>query len=76
MLRRLHPDDLAAFQAYRTDPAVGRWQGWTAQSDAQALAFLTEMAAIPLLVTTVPAPPSSLARVSASMSRLGLALRL
>ena len=49
MLRRLHPDDLAAFQAYRTDPAVGRWQGWTAQSDAQALAFLTEMAAIPLL---------------------------
>jgi hypothetical protein len=27
-LRRLSTDDVAAFQAYRTDPEVGRWQGW------------------------------------------------
>lgn len=42
-LRRLSPADLPDFQAYRSDAEVGRYQGWTAQSDAQALAFLTEM---------------------------------
>ena len=42
-LRRLSPGDLAAFQAYRHDPEVGRWQGWQPQSDAQALAFLQAM---------------------------------
>lgn len=47
-LRRLSPDDLAAFQAYRNDPELGRWQGWTARPDAEALAFLNEMAAVPL----------------------------
>lgn len=46
-LRRLSPDDLAAFQAYRNDPEVGRWQGWTPKPEAEALAFLREMAAIP-----------------------------
>lgn len=44
MLRRLRPADLADFQAYRHDPEVGRWQGWQPQADAQALAFLEEMA--------------------------------
>ena len=47
-LRRLGPTDLPAFQAYRNDPELGRWQGWTAKSDADALAFLNEMAAVPL----------------------------
>jgi len=47
-LRRLGPDDLHAFQAYRNDPELGRWQGWTAKSDADALAFLNEMATVPL----------------------------
>lgn len=47
-LRRLEPTDLAEFQAYRNDPDVGRWQGWAPKSDAQALAFLNEMAAVPL----------------------------
>ena len=47
-LRRLEPTDLPAFQAYRNDPDVGRWQGWVPKSDAQALAFLNEMAAAPL----------------------------
>lgn len=49
-LRRLSPDDLPAFQAYRGDPEVGRWQGWQPQPDAQALAFLNEMASVPLFV--------------------------
>jgi aminoglycoside 6'-N-acetyltransferase len=47
-LRRLSPGDLADFQAYRRDPEVGRWQGWTPQPDAHALAFLNEMATVPL----------------------------
>ena len=48
VLRRLRRADLAAFQAYRHDPAVGRYQGWSAQPDAEALAFIDEMAAAPL----------------------------
>lgn len=47
MLRRLARGDLAAFQAYRHDPDVGRWQGWTTRPDDDALAFLAEMATIP-----------------------------
>lgn len=47
-LRRLRESDLAAFQAYRQDPEVGRWQGWTPQPDADALAFLSAMASVPL----------------------------
>jgi ribosomal-protein-alanine N-acetyltransferase len=45
-LRRLAPADLAAFQAYRGDAEVGRWQGWTPWPDERARAFLTEMASI------------------------------
>lgn len=47
-LRRLSPDDLAAFQAYRNDPDVGRWQGWTPLPDAWSLPFLQEMARVAL----------------------------
>ncbi|WP_343626600.1 GNAT family N-acetyltransferase [Roseateles puraquae] len=47
-LRRLARTDLAAFQAYRHDPEVGRWQGWQPQTDAQATAFLDEMASCAL----------------------------
>ncbi len=47
-LRRLDATDLHAFQAYRSDPELGRWQGWTPKPDADALAFLNEMAAVPL----------------------------
>ncbi|HEX6572843.1 MAG TPA: GNAT family N-acetyltransferase [Steroidobacteraceae bacterium] len=49
VLRRLRADDLAAFQAYRHDPAVGRYQGWSAQSDDAANAFFEEMYRIKLL---------------------------
>lgn len=48
-LRRLAPSDLTTFQAYRQDPEVGRWQGWTPWPDEQALAFLQDMASAPLL---------------------------
>lgn len=49
VLRRLTVDDLPAFQAYRHDPELGRYQGWSALSDDAATAFLAEMNATPLL---------------------------
>lgn len=49
-LRRLAAADLAVFQHYRSDPELARFQGWSAQSDADALAFIEEMAALPLFV--------------------------
>jgi aminoglycoside 6'-N-acetyltransferase len=49
-LRRLCTDDLRDFQAYRTDPAVARYQGWAPMSGAQALAFLARMRRVPLFV--------------------------
>ena len=42
-LRRLGRADLPAFQAYRNSEPVGRFQGWSAQRDKQALAFIEEM---------------------------------
>jgi ribosomal-protein-alanine N-acetyltransferase len=47
-LRRLHPRDRAAFQAYRSLPELGRYQGWSPMSDAQADEFLDEMHRAPL----------------------------
>lgn len=49
VLRRLQTADLADFQAYRHDPALGVYQGWEATSDAQALAFLRDVETSPLL---------------------------
>jgi RimJ/RimL family protein N-acetyltransferase len=43
ILRRLGPEDLGSFQMYRRDPSLALYQGWTAMSDTQALAFLSEM---------------------------------
>jgi RimJ/RimL family protein N-acetyltransferase len=42
-LRRLNTRDHAAFQAYRSIPELGRYQGWSPMSDAEALEFLDEM---------------------------------
>jgi aminoglycoside 6'-N-acetyltransferase len=39
----LAPQDLATFQAYRRDPELGRFQGWSPLPDAGAQAFLAEM---------------------------------
>jgi RimJ/RimL family protein N-acetyltransferase len=47
-LRRLRPDDLASFQAYRGDPALRRFQGWSPMSDEDALDFLSRMHDKPL----------------------------
>jgi [ribosomal protein S5]-alanine N-acetyltransferase len=47
-LRRLAASDLAAFQAYRANTELGRYQGWSAMPDAQAREFLEEMSKVPL----------------------------
>ncbi len=43
-LRALRHADLAAFAAYRNDPAVARYQSWSAYTLEDAQALLTEMA--------------------------------
>jgi len=47
-LRRLRTTDLAAFQTYRSIPELGRYQGWSAMSETEALAFLAKMGEAPL----------------------------
>lgn len=47
-LRRMHPRDLTAFQAYRSLPELGRYQGWSPMADAEALAFIQEAHQAPL----------------------------
>lgn len=44
----MHPRDLPAFQAYRSLPELGRYQGWTPMSDAEALAFIEDAHGAPL----------------------------
>lgn len=48
LLRRLHPRDHAAFQAYRSLPELARYQSWSPMSDAEALEFIQEMHRAPL----------------------------
>jgi RimJ/RimL family protein N-acetyltransferase len=50
VVRLLCPGDLPAFQSYRGDAELGRYQGWTAMNDARALEFLVEVAATTTLV--------------------------
>lgn len=50
VLRRLGVGDLAAFQAYRLDPELGRYQGWSPMSPAEATDFLSAMGRSPLFV--------------------------
>ena len=42
-LRHLSPRDLRAFQAYRQDPEVARYQNWRSMSDDEALHFLRDV---------------------------------
>lgn len=49
-LRRMQPDDLAAFQAYRRDPEIARYQDWEVMDDTRAARFLHHCATVePLL---------------------------
>jgi RimJ/RimL family protein N-acetyltransferase len=44
----MHPRDHAAFQAYRSLPELGRYQGWSPMSDAEALEFIEQVHRAPL----------------------------
>lgn len=44
----MHLHDLAAFQAYRSLPELGRYQGWSPMSDTEALEFLDDVHRAPL----------------------------
>jgi RimJ/RimL family protein N-acetyltransferase len=44
LLRRFADADLLPFQAYRRDPEVGRYQGWSALDNNAAAAFIANMA--------------------------------
>lgn len=48
-LRRFRLEDLPPFAAYRSDPAVARYQGWSPLREDEARDFLLEMRAAPLL---------------------------
>jgi len=50
VLRRLRVDDLVSFQAYRADPEVGRFQGWSPMPVPAATAFLAGMNVAPFAV--------------------------
>jgi [ribosomal protein S5]-alanine N-acetyltransferase len=50
VVRRLHVGDLSIFHAYRSDPAVGRYQGWSTMDRDAARDFLQEMSRVDRLV--------------------------
>jgi aminoglycoside 6'-N-acetyltransferase len=50
LLRRLVAADLAEFCAYRGDPEVGRYQGWSPMSPGEALEFIEQMAVAELWI--------------------------
>lgn len=45
VVRRFREEDAAGLSAYRGDPEVARYQGWTEFSEADALTFIKEMRA-------------------------------
>ncbi len=46
MLRPLRSDDAAAMFAYRSDPAVARYQSWEPQTVAELRAFIEDLARV------------------------------
>jgi RimJ/RimL family protein N-acetyltransferase len=52
VLRHLRPTDLPDFLAYRSDPAVTRFQGFDPYTEAEAAAFIASQAG-----AAIPAPP-------------------
>jgi diamine N-acetyltransferase len=49
-LRRMRPADAAAFARTRADAELGRYQGWSVMTPAEAAAFVTEVATAPAFV--------------------------
>lgn len=49
VVRRLQPSDLEHLCAYRADPALARYQGWTPMAENEARAFIASMLTQPML---------------------------
>lgn len=49
VVRRLQPSDLQRFSAYRADPLLARYQGWSPMTWDEARAFIATMQTQPLL---------------------------
>lgn len=66
VLRRLQPEDLAAFLSYRNDPEVLRYDGLQPINEQQAHAFIAEQATVPAarpgvwLQIAIDLPPAGL----------------
>jgi RimJ/RimL family protein N-acetyltransferase len=67
VIRRLQASDLRAFQTYRGDPELGRYQGWSVMADDEAREFLIRMNGVPMLT---PAQWTQLGIAAADDSRL------
>ena len=52
-LRRFCANDLDDFQAYRTDPQLALYQGWSIASDEEALDFINRMSQVEPLRTNM-----------------------
>lgn len=51
LLRLLQPSDLTRFAAYRADPELARFQGWSPMSETEAMAFIESTMMPPTLGT-------------------------
>jgi RimJ/RimL family protein N-acetyltransferase len=66
LLRSFVPEDAAAFSAYRSDPEVARYQGWTTPySLEQAQQFIQEM------IETVPGTPGQWYQIAIELKSSG-----
>lgn len=52
VLRRLTPDDVGPFLAYRSDPEVAKFQSWDAMGEHEAIRFLDHMQKVSPLMRT------------------------
>jgi RimJ/RimL family protein N-acetyltransferase len=50
ILRRLVSTDLSMFLAYRTDPELARYQGWSPMSETEGAAFISAVANVDSLI--------------------------
>jgi [ribosomal protein S5]-alanine N-acetyltransferase len=49
VLRRMREADLPLFHAYRSDPDLARYQGWSAMSEQESLEFIRDVAKVEAL---------------------------
>ena len=65
LLRSFRADDAVPFHAYRTDPEVARYQGWTAPTQEEAAAFVARQEQV------VPGTPGTGAQIAIELQASG-----